>query len=269
MSKTIACVIARTTSSRLPLKVLRLVNDEYRMIDFILQRLKKVSNINDIYLCTSDDPVDDIMEDIALVNGVKLYRGSAESVIDRLVAVADLEYADNIIRITGDNVFTSIEHLQRQIEIHNDEQLDYTRIIGVPLGATAEVIKSTALKHCYDRIDKAISEYLLLYLFCPEIYVCGVITLNDLKDSSNYSVTVDTPLDLIRTREIIKLYCNNPLDITLKEILAIIDDNGLSETVISSTDLVKMPYGVEITFASFQENMCDRQSASKQFSLGN
>ena len=269
MSKTIACVIARTTSSRLPLKILRLVNDEFRMIDFILQRLKKISNISDIYLCTSYDPVDDIMEDVAHLNEVKLYRGSAESVIDRLVAVADIENGDNIIRITGDNVFTSTEYLQQQIEIHNNEQLDYTRIIGVPLGATAEVIKCSALKHCYERIDKAVSEYLMLYLFCPKIYLCGVISINGLKNSSSYSVTVDTPSDLLRTREIFKLYCKNPLNITTKEILTIIDDNKLFDTVISSSDLIKMPYGEEITFANFQENMHKRQSASKQFSLGN
>ena len=268
MSKTIACVIARTTSTRLPLKILRRVNDDFRMIDFILQRLKKVSNINDIYLCSSDEAVDDIMEDVALENEVKLYRGSAESVIDRMVSVADLECADNIIRITGDNVFTSIEYLEQQIAIHNDEKLDYTRIVGVPLGATAEVIKCSALKHCYERIDPSVSEYLMLYLFCPEIYICGSISINGLKNSSGYSVTVDTPEDLIRTRRIFSLYFNNPINITTKEILTIIDDNHLYDTVISGTDLVKMPYGVEITFSEFQENMHQRHVASKQFSLG-
>ena len=64
--KTIACVIARTVSTRLPLKVLRNVVNEYSMLDFMIQRLKLVKNIDDIYICTSHEMVDEILEDVAL-----------------------------------------------------------------------------------------------------------------------------------------------------------------------------------------------------------
>ena len=63
--KTIACIIARTVSKRLPLKVLRNVTEQFSVLDFIIQRLKFVNNIDKVYLCTSSEPVDDIMEDVA------------------------------------------------------------------------------------------------------------------------------------------------------------------------------------------------------------
>ena len=49
-TKTVACIIARTVSTRLPLKVLRMVDGKLSMLDFIIQRLKKVNNIDAIYL---------------------------------------------------------------------------------------------------------------------------------------------------------------------------------------------------------------------------
>jgi spore coat polysaccharide biosynthesis protein SpsF len=267
MSKTIACVIARTTSSRLPLKILRNVTEEYTMIDFILQRLKSVSSIDKIYLCTSAEIVDDIMEDVSNKNEVELYRGSANSVIDRIIAVGEMERADNIVRVTGDNVFTSVEYLDAQISIHNNEALDYTRIVGVPLGSTAEVIRLSALKHCIENIDPEVSEYLMLYMFCPDTYRCGTVSINGLNHTSGYSLTVDTCDDLARTKKIFNEYKDKPLNITTKQIVTIIDDCKLDHAIIDSTGIVKMPHGLEISFTEFQENMHHRHKASANFIL--
>ena len=266
--KTIACVIARTVSTRLPLKVLRNVVNEYSMLDFMIQRLKLVKNIDDIYICTSHEMVDEILEDVAFKNEVKIYRGSPDAVIERLIAVGELEKADNVIRITGDNVLTSYEYLEEQINIHNNNELDYTRIINIPVGATAEVMKLSAVKECYDLIDPAISEYLLLYMFKPEHYKCGVINLEEIKKSSNYTLTVDTKEDLERTKKIFKYYEENPLKIKLKDAINIIDKYDLENSKIEFSGNVKMPYGKEITFEEFQNDMQNRINNSRQFTIG-
>lgn len=266
--KTIACLIARTVSTRLPLKVLRNVVEEYSMLDFMIQRLKLVKNIDDVYICTSHELVDDILKDVADKNNIKIYRGSPDAVIERLIAVGNIEEADNIIRITGDNVFTSYEYLEEQINIHNDNDLDYTRIIDVPIGSTAEVMKLSAVKECYDLIDPAISEYLLLYMFKPNHYKCGVLCLNNIDKSSNYTITVDTQEDLERTKKIFSLFKQDPLKITLKEIISIIDNNKLPNSKIELTGNVKMPYGKEISFEEFQSDMNQRIKESNHFKIG-
>jgi len=266
--KTVACVIARTVSTRLPLKVLRKVVDDYSMLDFMIQRLKLVKNITKIYLCTSHEPIDDILEDVAIRNNINIYRGFPDAVIERLITVGNNESADNVIRITGDNVFTSYEYLDEQIKIHNDNDLDYTRIIDVPIGSTAEVMKLTALKDCYDLIDPAISEYLLLYMFRPEHYKCGVIHIKDIKKSSNYTVTVDTNEDLERTKKIFTFFIENPLTISLKDIVTIIDKNEIKNSKIKLTGSIKMPYGKEISFEEFQNDMNQRIKQSNNFQIG-
>ena len=266
--KTIACIIARTVSTRLPLKVLRNVVDNYSMLDFMIQRLKLVKNVDDIYICTSHEIVDDILEDVAKRNSVKIYRGSPDAVIERLISVGNIEKSDNVIRITGDNVFTTVEYLEEQIEIHNKNNLDYTRIVNIPIGATSEVMKLTAVKECYDLIDPAVSEYLLLYMFKPEHYKCGVINIQNIKSSSNYSVTVDTNNDLERTKKIFELYKSNPLEIRLEEIIEIIDENDLPNSKIEFAGNVKMPYGEEIPFKEFQTDMNNRIKNSNNYYIG-
>ncbi|MBE0471566.1 MAG: hypothetical protein IBX55_18905 [Methyloprofundus sp.] len=267
-NKTVACVIARTVSTRLPLKVLRTVCGHYTMLDFILQRLKQVKNIDAIYICTSHERVDDILEDIAQNNGVQIYRGSPDAVIERLISVGDIEEADNVIRITGDNIFTSCEYLEKQIEIHNSNNLDYTRIIDVPIGATAEVMRLSALKECYDLIDPSISEYLLLYMYKPEHYKCGVLNISGLKDCSNYTLTVDTEEDLNRTRKIFDYYdLPDVLNIKLLDILDIVDEYNIPFSNIQPSGMVKMPYGKEISYSDFSDDMKNRKNNSQKFIL--
>src|SRR5688572_24179833 len=115
MGKVISCIIARTVSKRLPLKVLRSIGGEYTMLDFMIKRLKRVSSIDEIYICTSQEDVDDILEDIAIRNNVKIYRGSPDNVIERMLGAGDLADADLIMRITGDNPFTAVEYINQQV----------------------------------------------------------------------------------------------------------------------------------------------------------
>lgn len=266
-SKTVACVIARTVSTRLPLKVLRKVTDELSMIDFIVQRLKLISNIDDVYICTSRESVDDILEDVAAKNDVKIYRGSPDRVIERLIEVGEICGADNIVRVTGDNVFTSYEYLEEQIKIHNENKLDYTRIIDVPVGATSEVMTLSALKKCYGSIDPSISEYLMLFMFSPNDYNCGVIKIQDLENCSDYTLTVDTPEDYVRTRSIIESYQDEVLRIKLKEIIELMKSSDIPNCTYSPSGKVKLPYGKEITFEEFKSDMNSRIELSKNFTV--
>lgn len=268
MIKTVACVIARTVSTRLPLKVLRTVAPGLSMLDFMLQRLKIVKGIDKVYLCTSREPVDDILEDVAEKNEVKLYRGSADAVIERMIAVGEQESADNVIRITGDNVFTACEYLDEQIETHQQQSLQYTRIVGLPIGATAEVMSLEAVRDCYTKIDPSVSEYLLLYMFDPDAYRCGALKVSGLPDSSRLSLTVDTAADLQRTRDILQWFPREKTGIRLRDILEIIASHNLPQTIIPEDALLKMPYGKTVSFGAFLEDMKARAAKSEPFMIG-
>ena len=266
MTKTVACIIARTVSTRLPLKVLRHVNKEFSLLEFIIARLKLVEEIDEIYICTSIEMVDDIFTDIAERNEVKIYRGSPDQVIDRMLKVAKIEKADNVIRITGDNVFTSYEFINDQIKFLNENKLDYCRLINVPIGATAEVINVSALEDCFNTIDPSVSEYLLLFIFNPDKYKCGVITIGA-EDNSNYTLTVDTPADLERTKAILNHAGGNNLIVSLSDIIQCIAKYNIPNSIIKPVGEIKLPYNKTISFDQFQRDMKSRASKSKVLQL--
>ncbi|WP_144281545.1 cytidylyltransferase domain-containing protein [Chryseobacterium echinoideorum] len=266
MSKVIACIIARTVSTRLPLKILRDLYPTKTMIEFLIDRIKSINTIDDIYICTSKENVDDILEDIAERNGVKIYRGSADEVTERLISVGKKEKADYIIRITGDNPFTSTEYISQQIEFAADNNLDYVRLADVPIGATSEVIKLDALIKCHSEMDPKVSEYLMLFLFNPENFTCGII--NPFReDFSHFTVTVDTPEDLKRSREIIKFINKNSENILLADILKLYSLQEIENSTIHNQGMVKLPYGKLIPFEEFRLDMEKRKKNSKQLNL--
>ena len=259
--KTVACVIARTVSTRLPLKVLRDLTPGTTMLDFLVQRLKTVQQIDEIYICTSSMPVDDVLEDVAVRNGVKLYRGSEDKVIERMIDVGDAEAADILLRITADNPFTTTEYIDAQVNFLIENDLDYSRIVEVPIGASPEVIRFSALKDCYAKMDPSVSEYLMLFLFEPTTYKCGVLEVFE-EDYSHYTVTVDTPADLVRTKKVLELFGTH--NITLKDILDIYKkhESELPVTQFAMAGDVKLPYGKMVSVAEFSEDMTRRKQQS-------
>lgn len=268
MPKVVACIIARTVSKRLPLKILRDLRPGLSMIDFLIQRIKSVQEIDELYLCTSEESVDDILEDVAVRNNIKLYRGSADAVIERMLAVAEIERADILLRITGDNPFASIEFINHQLQLLKNNNLDYVRVIDIPIGATTEVMTTKALKKCYDSMDPSVSEYLMLFLFEPNNFKCGIIKVFK-DDYSNCSVTVDTLDDLIRTKGILKILNQNHIDIKLKDLIKLYqnDDIKLPAMRISSGGSIKYPYDKIITFDEFIEDMSRRKKNSMTLNL--
>jgi spore coat polysaccharide biosynthesis protein SpsF len=260
MAKVVACIIARTVSKRLPLKVLRDVYPGISMIDFLISRIKEVKEIDEIYLCTSTESVDDILEDIAFRNRIKIYRGSAEMVIERMLAVGEMENADVLLRITGDNPLTATEYIPLQLSMLVNKNLDYVRVVDVPIGATAELMTRKALIKCNQLMDPMMSEYLMLYLFDPKNFKCGVVKPFK-TDFGSYSVTVDTPEDFARARNILaELDWRPNLIISFSKIVEIFEDNNiqLSGKIIKSGGDIKLPYGKTISIEAFKEDMNNR-----------
>jgi spore coat polysaccharide biosynthesis protein SpsF len=233
------------------------------MIEFLIQRVKTVSEIDEIYLCTSIESVDDIMEDIANRNDIKLYRGSADAVIERMLAVGELEKADVLLRITGDNPLTSVEYIPQQLTLLENNQLDYVRVVDIPIGATPEIMTTSALQHCYSLMDPSASEYLMLFLFEPNHFKCGIVRVFQ-EDYANYSLTVDTPNDLDRTRGILQLIRKQPVEILLSDIIQIYTDQTvhLPAIKILPGGSIKYPYEKIISFEEFSADMMRRKQNS-------
>ena len=257
--KNIACIIARTSSSRLKQKVLLDVNGR-KLIEYIISKTKLARNIDDIYICTSTEPEDAILCEVAEKNGVKCFQGSLKAVIERMLAVAEIENADNLIRITGDNPFTDEVYIDLMLKYHIENNYEYTRTEYLPVGITAEVIQTKALKHCYGLINPNDSEYLMIYMFQPEQFKCQVLVPPERHQHADWSLTVDTEDDLNKIREIVK-GSKGIIDYnTIVEICSKMPSEVMNIKPISN---VKFPGGVLVTYSTCRHEMDLRIAKSK------
>ena len=261
--KTIACIIARTNSKRLPLKVLKIINEK-SMIEHIIENLKGIKDINNIYICTSTNEEDIILKDVAKKNNVDFYAGSEKAVIERMLDVAKIENADNVIRITGDNIFTDRYFLIEMLKQHQLNDMDYTRTEYISIGVTAEIIKTSALENCYSSIDPDKSEYLFLYMFNPNKYKCLVLIPEEKYQNPFSSLTVDTENDWERTEFIFQ---------ELQEPISYIDIINLNKRKkipyfeIDKNINIKLPDDKEISYGLFRKKIEAKIKNARKFSI--
>ena len=256
----VACIIARTNSTRLPKKVLRKINN-LTMIEIIIERLKKCRELDSIYLCTSTDPEDRVLLEIAASRGIKSYAGSPDAVIERMLSVAEMEGADNLVRITGDNIFTDQAYLDIMISRHRQQQAEYTRTEYLPIGVTAEIMGSETLARCAATIPVEYTQYLLLYMFQPENYRCLVLHPVAEHCHPSWSLTVDTPADWERTEKIIAL-TGSPLA-SHDRIVRICASNDIPHLNFKAGAQVNFPTGIQICYQAFRAEMEQRIARSE------
>lgn len=247
-TKVVCCIVARTNSKRLPEKVLKTVGGR-RMIEQIIDRMRNVARLNEIYIATSTHPNDDVLERIAQENGIKAYRGSELSVIDRLLDIASLEGADYVVRVTGDNIYTDSRLLKLLISKSIEHDADYARVEGAPIGVTAEVMKVAALKDCLERIEPEFSEYLMLYMFNPDRYKTVVIDVSEWVPSCS-SLTVDTPDDWQRTM-FVESAIDHDVPLSLSDIVELSKQQEIPFFRLSESAEVKLPKGEAISLKAF------------------
>ena len=83
----VATIEARMNSSRLPGKVL-LPAAGKPMLWHLVERLKQVKSLSEIILATTVNPSDDVLEKFAKEVGIKLFRGSEEDVLSRVIGAS-------------------------------------------------------------------------------------------------------------------------------------------------------------------------------------
>lgn len=138
-------ITARLKSSRLPLKILKSLAGQ-TVVEHVINRARHVQGIAEVVLCTSTNPQDRPLVDIARENGIYYYNGSENDVLKRLCDAAAFFELDNFLSITADNPLFSIDHGNLIVDIIKREKPDYVKVSGLPLGAALYGVKSRAVQ---------------------------------------------------------------------------------------------------------------------------
>lgn len=159
MEKAIIIIQARTSSNRLPGKVLRPLLGK-PMLKWVIERCKQTKRF-DVAVATSTDESDDQIELLCHEEGVQCVRGSLNDVLDRYYLAASKLQKHVIIRITADCPFVDHSIIEQVYNTLINTQADYvsnTIIRTFPRGADVEAFTFMALemanrdaRHPYER----------------------------------------------------------------------------------------------------------------------
>ncbi|MCH9741442.1 MAG: hypothetical protein K0U38_11485 [Epsilonproteobacteria bacterium] len=250
--KTIAIIQARMTSSRLPGKIIKDFSNNLNMLDMQLQTLQKILDSKQIYIATTVNAEDDIIE-TKYQHICNVYRGSEEDVLSRFLDIAKESKAEHIIRIASDNPFIFFEGISHLLNEHYKTDADYTTFsiedtpsMLVPCGLYVEIIRTNALFEINDKANEIEKEHVTyaIYTRLKEEYRVNLIAVSDYNEklnNKNFRYTIDTQEDFNFINNIIKtLNITQSINIdVIKNIIDYTQNNHLVEIMQDESNKTK------------------------------
>lgn len=119
-----AIIQARLGSTRLKNKMLLDLHG-YKIIEWVLKRVKHSSKIEQIVLAIPDTKENDLLEEIGYHYGYKVFRGSENDVLSRFYHAAKKYNASIIIRVCADNPLICASEIDNLVEYFLSGNYDY------------------------------------------------------------------------------------------------------------------------------------------------
>ncbi len=122
----IGCIIqARMGSTRLPGKVLKNLDSDKTVLDYVIQQLRNSKLIDKLVIATTDLEEDEVITKHAKVIGIEYFRGSSLNVLDRFYNCAKNFSFSTIVRITADCPLIDPQIVDLVIEKFKEQSYDY------------------------------------------------------------------------------------------------------------------------------------------------
>ncbi len=149
-------VEARLGSKRLPNKIMYKIK-KYFFIEYLIKRLKKSKQSNEIIIATTNLIQDKKLVRIAKKNRVKYFQGSNNNVIKRVIDAGKKFNCKTIVRITSDCPVIDVSILDQAVKIFKKKKCDYlsnSHIRGYPDGMDVEIFSLKTLVKSYKFFKK-------------------------------------------------------------------------------------------------------------------
>jgi len=196
--KVVAVLQARTTSTRLPGKVLAQIQGR-PMLELMLERVRRAELIDQVIVATSTGKSDNALENLCKHLGVECYRGSLDNVLQRFRGAVRKYGGDHVVRLTGDCPLIDSGVIDATIRFYLDGGYDYasnTMPPTFPDGLDVEVFSRQALESTFEKAGTALElEHVTPHMRNhPETFKLG--GFQGSRDLSRLRWTVDEPEDL-------------------------------------------------------------------------
>ena len=213
MTRVVAVVQARMGSQRFRGKMLSQLG-EHTLLDWVLQRVLRSTQVDQVVLATSTNSEDDKLVSAALRLEVDSIRGSEADVLSRFLLAADDSQADLVVRVCADNPFIAPEELDRLIVDHRAKNVDYSCNHQQKLsnkyadGFGAEILSHDLLKKLANQTtQQAHREHVTSYIWDnqKEFKINAVTAPTELA-FPEVKLDIDTPEELAILNEFVRQY---------------------------------------------------------------
>lgn len=207
------------------MKLLKEVNGA-SMIVWMIRRLKLATVLDEIVICTSTNPQDDPLEEIAKQEGIRCFRGSEGDVAARLDAAIDEYNLDYALNVTGDCPMVPFDLIQDMVDLYKESNADFMHTYQLPIGILFLGIKPKALKELIERKASNETEYWPFYFLKTDIF--HVIQMEpDLQYNRQYRVVLDYPEDFQMFKGLYEGLGYDAYAKSTQEVLNWLDDNPI------------------------------------------
>ena len=229
----IGCIIqARMSSTRLPGKVMKKVDNENTILDCVINQLQSSKEIKNLVIATTEQKEDDVIVEFLQKRKVKYFRGSKQDVLDRYYQCAKKFGFSEIIRITSDNPLIDYEIVDMVVKHFKFNNYDYiatdlplnTFHRTYPSGYSVEVFTFSALENAWKNAKLLSEREHVTPYFYKNKEIFRQTSIKNSEDLSRFRCTVDTKYDLeliqkiysnikkrpILLSDVIKLFKANP-----------------------------------------------------------
>lgn len=214
---------ARMTSTRLPGKIMKLVNGK-PALEVMVERVKQSKLANKIIIATTTNLEDNVIVEWCKKNDVNFFRGSENNVYDRVLKTHQKFNTTIIVELTGDCILITAELIDYAIQLYLDNNYEYVNVRD-PASMSAqiyslEILESIKRGRELEYIDK---EHVTPYLYTSGKYKIFQAKIYEDLDFPKITLDLDTKEDL----EIINRICKNfnDFNFSYKEIAKFIKKN--------------------------------------------
>ena len=238
--KTGIIIQARSSSTRLPNKIIRPFYNSDNILDIQIKRLKQLNL--PIVVATTNNEKDKKIVDIAKKHNVFYYTGSEEDVLSRFVNTAYENNFTHIIRLCSDNPFIMIDLLK---EVSKDEYKSYDYVshfienkpsISTHWGIFGEFVSIEALIKIQKlNTDALYKEHVTNYIYSHQEHfsIKKIEVSETIKSTKNIRLTVDTENDFIEMKKLYKNYFDRFDKLLIEQLIKLINTDLLNKMQLS------------------------------------
>ena len=213
--RVIGTIEARMGSTRLTGKTMAPVYNGMPLLECVVHRFRACRALDEVVVATTVERGDDAIAEWCVKNGVSVFRGSEEDVLQRVAGAALQFGADAIVQMGADSAYLDYQLIDQLVGHYRGGQFDYVcndLKLTYPLGIYGHVVRAGKLVELSQRKDlskkdlsdvvRYIWEHPGSYAICsieapPELYCPGL------------RLTIDYPEDIEQARDVYAHFCGH------------------------------------------------------------